>query len=1288
MSVSEPSESLPVGGKVGSCMRLPLHSAGDQKGNAFSVSPISSSSSSSFLEEISPQTVQSLSSLSGGWTDSPLDYDMFEVILTMTKMTQKDKTTDVISKLVPKENSEADDNNDISVGKEKTALEESNANSMSVYLEANSGEYCQDTWNNNDNLTLALSLTTNNCSCGDNDDLSSGSERRHDCSTLDSDATEAPDDDEDEEEALFLSVSSDTCEQRNSTALTCSTSQLSTGLLIPGGCAPVTELQTEVTVSMVIDDGERLELVLEEPVATCPVDLPMDSQTEPPTTEDRSENIQISTSYPSTNPTHDSKEDTFPEDTESAVGSKPTRPNTSQAARATRTKPTPAPWTTASTVIKPSSVEAKRVSKLKTVKAKVRSWPIPSPPKTPSQKNSAPANGRKAVPRREEPQTGVMGNSQRSSADPVSTVLKPINGKSSNLRTILKTAASDSAEPEKKSRAVSQKISTSFSSLGSDVFEEGPVDIPRKVVQEVPDQQGTAESVKTYLSEDAGEDSVDDPTEVTEEVIMTEAVEKPRIQSRKVSSKLVPNARLQGKGPRLDKASGPALPPGSGTGPPGRGSTGPKQAQFDGSMLEEARQSSGGGSPTKVRQTQSQSQGIPKPRSTAEQASALTAGSPASPFFKPTAHQQPALGSAGRPVVPTLSKLPVKGLPTSLSSLSLGSNENNGATSKASPAPTGTRPDEQPSRSMCPMGSQSVAKPPSSSTTATQGTCTPSDTVISANTAAPKAPVIRTRTLSLQARTMATGLKAPAATNSNTGKTTAASQTAAKAAPSANQGLTKQDSQYPLQRSGLARLSRLNSIVDKNKPREAPARPTNTNSSSQAAAPAKVNSQNQLQPPPELVPNLVNTNLPVTAVLPMLVTEVKRLGFKARTGSRSSPKTGCRIQNASKPGVARVAAAEGTAITAKQNQSKQQAEKRNQAINQLRKLLVQGNKRVEALATVIQHLFTECEEALKQKKELSLELAKLRDELVTSSQCCERLENEREELRLCLEEALKRLEEQHKEELAQLEDRLRSFYQTEWDNVHQTYQEEADKCRMLMKQQVEELRSQQETERKNLEVSQSQRMESVKKQYDTSIQELKRIQLTDLENLEKTLTQTETSLSEKISELSAEKEALNEKLQAEEERRRRILTDKNLKDSHTLYLEQELESLKVVLEIKNNQLHQKEKKLIEMDKLLETNVKLEECLKKVQQENEDYKARNDKHAALSKQLSNEQAVLQQTLQKESKVNKRLSMEKEELLWKLHNGDLLASPRRVSPTSSSNSPRNSASFPTTTPLSPR
>lgn len=40
------------------------------------------------------------------------------------------------------------------------------------------------------------------------------------------------------------------------------------------------------------------------------------------------------------------------------------------------------------------------------------------------------------------------------------------------------------------------------------------------------------------------------------------------------------------------------------------------------------------------------------------------------------------------------------------------------------------------------------------------------------------------------------------------------------------------------------------------------------------------------------------------------------------------------------------------------------------------------------------------------------------------------------------------------------------------------------------------------------------------------------------------------------------------------------------KDSHTLYLQQELDSLKVVLDMKNNQLHLKDKKLMDMDALV------------------------------------------------------------------------------------------------------
>lgn len=89
-----------------------------------------------------------------------------------------------------------------------------------------------------------------------------------------------------------------------------------------------------------------------------------------------------------------------------------------------------------------------------------------------------------------------------------------------------------------------------------------------------------------------------------------DAVTKRRLFLQKVSSKLGPSARQQGRGVRLDKGpSGLAIPLGSGTGLPGQGSPGPRQAQSDGSTLREDGQSAGLGSPTRARQSQTLSQG-------------------------------------------------------------------------------------------------------------------------------------------------------------------------------------------------------------------------------------------------------------------------------------------------------------------------------------------------------------------------------------------------------------------------------------------------------------------------------------------------------------------------------------------------------------------------------------------------------------------------------------------------------------------------------------------------------
>ncbi|KAM6953179.1 microtubule-associated tumor suppressor 1 homolog A, partial [Aplochiton taeniatus] len=308
----------------------------------------------------------------------------------------------------------------------------------------------------------------------------------------------------------------------------------------------------------------------------------------------------------------------------------------------------------------------------------------------------------------------------------------------------------------------------------------------------------------------------------------------------------------------------------------------------------------------------------------------------------------------------------------------------------------------------------------------------------------------------------------------------------------------------------------------------------------------------------------------------------------------------------------------------------------------------------------------------------------------SSAHSCERLVREKEDVQAALEELLEKVKEQQQHDLAQLEQRLQAFYQAEWDKVHLTYQEEADKCKALMEQQMSELRAAHEEVKLELETSHSDQLQGVQKQCEDSLQELSKAHEQELQTLDKTLKETETTLCEKIQELTAENNVFSERIMAEEARRK-ALADKHQKDSHTLYLEQELESLKVVLDIKNKQLHQQDKKLMQIDKLVEKNVKLDECFQKVRQENEDYRARMDRHAALSRQLSTEQAVLQESLQKESKVNKRLSMENEELMWKLHNGDI-SSPRKMSPSSASNSlslqsPGSSAVF-SSPPVSPR
>ncbi|KAM4052435.1 microtubule-associated tumor suppressor 1 isoform 7-T7 [Anomaloglossus baeobatrachus] len=363
-------------------------------------------------------------------------------------------------------------------------------------------------------------------------------------------------------------------------------------------------------------------------------------------------------------------------------------------------------------------------------------------------------------------------------------------------------------------------------------------------------------------------------------------------------------------------------------------------------------------------------------------------------------------------------------------------------------------------------------------------------------------------------------------------------------------------------------------------------------------------------------------------------------------------------------------------------------EKQSGVIQQLKNLLTSRNQRFEALTVVIQHVINQREETLKKRKELSQELQNLRGDLVSASGTCEKLEKEKNDLLVAYEGILQKVKDEHFAELTDLEEKLKQFYTGECEKLQTIFIEEAEKYKFELQEKVDDLNSTHEAYRHAAETSHAEDIKNIKEEYEKSLTELKDCQERENKALEESFKEKQAELEKKIEELRQENESLKEKLKAEEEQRKLSKEKTALKNPQVMYLEQELESLKAVLEIKNEKLHQQDKKLMQIEKLVETNTILVEKLNKCQQENEDLRARMANHVALSRQLSTEQEVLQRSLEKESKANKRLSMENEELLWKLHNGDL-CSPKKLSPSSPGIPfhPRNSGTFSSPT-VSPR
>ncbi|XP_030633260.1 microtubule-associated tumor suppressor candidate 2 [Chanos chanos] len=346
---------------------------------------------------------------------------------------------------------------------------------------------------------------------------------------------------------------------------------------------------------------------------------------------------------------------------------------------------------------------------------------------------------------------------------------------------------------------------------------------------------------------------------------------------------------------------------------------------------------------------------------------------------------------------------------------------------------------------------------------------------------------------------------------------------------------------------------------------------------------------------------------------------------------------------------------------------REHCEEQSRQIHSLQAELKKATLGLEVFAITTQHFCLKSENAAVKERELSLELARIRDEVADTVARWERLQGEKQDLEQRFERELRSLREQQQSELEALQERLKAQHLAEIELLRQEQGGQLQLLRSQHQDQMEKMNESHEAAMCEMDSTHSATLATLQEEHARTVKNLKMAHEQQIKSLEEEFEKLRLSLQDQVDTLTFQNRSLRDRAKRFEEALRKS-TDEQIVDALAPYqhIEEDLKSLKEVLEMKNQQIHEQELKIAELEKMAQKNVVLEERVQVLQQQNEDLKARIDLNLAISRQLSEENANLQEYVEKESNEKKRLSRTNEELLWRLQTGEL--SPH-MSPTQS-------------------
>ncbi|XP_019219653.1 microtubule-associated tumor suppressor candidate 2 homolog isoform X2 [Oreochromis niloticus] len=335
-------------------------------------------------------------------------------------------------------------------------------------------------------------------------------------------------------------------------------------------------------------------------------------------------------------------------------------------------------------------------------------------------------------------------------------------------------------------------------------------------------------------------------------------------------------------------------------------------------------------------------------------------------------------------------------------------------------------------------------------------------------------------------------------------------------------------------------------------------------------------------------------------------------------------------------------------------------EQQERQLKALRDELRKTSLGLEAFIVTTQHYCLKNENAEENQRKLSLEMQKIREEMASNSVRWERLQREKAALEVAFERELQELQLQQEAELAAVEEGLRKCHSAEAEHLKAEHRSEMEECRTQQQEQIEEMTVSHQAAIQELRDMHNITMATLHEEHARTMRDLRKAHEQQKILLEEDFEKLRLSLQDQVDTLTFQNQSLRDKAKRFEEALRRS-TDEQIVDALAPYqhIEQDLKSLKEVVEMKNQQIHQQEKKISDLEKVAQKNVFLEEKVQVLQQQNEDLKARIEKNLALSRQLSEENANLHESVEKESTEKKRLSRNNEELLWRLQTSPLVS-----------------------------